>query len=79
MGARGLESALSVVAFSLSVVLGVTLLWRVRRDTLVRYLGIALLAVAVAGPAAWPWYLTWGLVLLAACRKSSARARSWWR
>jgi hypothetical protein len=33
----------------------------------VRNLGIALIAVAVCGPAAWPWYLTWGLVLLAAC------------
>ena len=34
---------------------------------MVRNLGIALIAVAVCGPAAWPWYLTWGLVLLAAC------------
>ncbi|HEY4825819.1 MAG TPA: hypothetical protein VIH85_03600, partial [Solirubrobacteraceae bacterium] len=33
----------------------------------VRNLGIALIAVAVCGPAAWPWYLSWGLVLLAAC------------
>jgi hypothetical protein len=23
--------------------------------------------VAVCGPAAWPWYETWGLLLLAAC------------
>jgi hypothetical protein len=69
VGARGLESALAVVAFGLSVALGLALLWRVRRETLVRYLGIALVAVAVAGPAAWPWYLTWGLVLLACCRE----------
>ncbi len=68
-GARGLESAFAVVAFGLSVALGLALLWRVRRETLVRYLGIALVAVAVAGPAAWPWYLTWGLVLLACCRE----------
>jgi hypothetical protein len=34
---------------------------------MVRNLGIALIAVAICGPAAWPWYLTWGLVLLAAC------------
>jgi hypothetical protein len=34
---------------------------------MVRYLGFALIAVAVCGPALWPWYLTWGLVLLAAC------------
>jgi hypothetical protein len=66
VGARGLESALRVVGFVLSVLLGLALLWRARRATLVRYLGIALLAVALAGPAAWPWYLSWGLVLLAA-------------
>jgi hypothetical protein len=69
VGARGLESAFAVVAFGLSVALGLALLWRVRRETLVRYLGIALVAVAVAGPAAWPWYLSWGLVLLACCRE----------
>ncbi len=66
VGARGLESALSVIAFGLSVVVGLVLLWRVRRETLVRYLGIVLVLAAVAGPAAWPWYLSWGLVLLAA-------------
>lgn len=67
VGARGLESALGVVAFALSLVLGAVLLWRSRRESMVRNLGIALIAVAVCGPAAWPWYLTWGLVLLAAC------------
>ena len=67
VGARGLESALGVVAFGLSCVLGAVLLWRTRRENMVRYLGITLIAVAVCGPAAWPWYLTWGLALLAAC------------
>jgi hypothetical protein len=67
VGARGLESALAVAAFVLSAALALALLWRVRRETLVRYLGVVLVAVAVAGPAAWPWYLSWGLALLAAC------------
>jgi hypothetical protein len=67
VGARGLESALGVVAFGLSCVLAAVLLWRSRRENVVRNLGIALIAVAICGPAAWPWYLTWGLVLLAAC------------
>jgi alpha-1,6-mannosyltransferase len=67
IGAHGLESALGVVAFGLSLVLGAVLLWRSRRGDMVRNLGIALIAVAICGPAAWPWYLTWGLVLLAAC------------
>ena len=62
-----------------SLVLGAVLLWRSRRENMVRNLGIALIAVAVCGPAAWPWYLTWGLVLLAACPGSSSRERSRWR
>ena len=67
VGARGLESALGVIAFGLSLVFGAVLLSRSRRDNMVRNLGIALIAVAVCGPAAWPWYLIWGLALLAAC------------
>ena len=67
VGAHGLESALGVVAFGMSLVLGAVLVWRSRRESMVRNLGIALIAVAVCGPAAWPGYLTWGLVLLGAC------------
>jgi hypothetical protein len=67
VSARGIESALGVVAFGLSLLLGAALLWRARRENLVRYLGIALIAAAICGPAAWPWYLSWGLALLAAC------------
>ena len=66
-GARGLESAFGVIAFAASLLFGLVLLWRTRPANMVRYLGFALIAVAVCGPAAWPWYLTWGLVLLAAC------------
>ena len=67
VGARGLESVLGVVAFGAALLFGFVLLWRTRPGNMVRYLGFALIAVAVCGPAAWPWYLTWGLVLLAAC------------
>jgi hypothetical protein len=67
VGARGLESALGVIAFALSVLFGLVLLWRTRTPNMVRHVGFALIAVALCGPAAWPWYLTWGLVLLAAC------------
>ena len=34
---------------------------------MVRRLGWVLVAIAIGGPAAWPWYFTWGLALLAAC------------
>src|SRR6185312_16621630 len=67
VGARGLESALGVIAFAVSLLFGLGLLWRTRRSNMVRYLAFALVAVAVCGPAAWPWYLTWGIVLLASC------------
>ncbi|MGN6872225.1 MAG: polyprenol phosphomannose-dependent alpha 1,6 mannosyltransferase MptB [Solirubrobacteraceae bacterium] len=67
VGARGLESALGVVAFGIALLFGFVLLWRTRPSNMVRYLGFALVAVAVCGPATWPWYLTWGLVLLASC------------
>jgi alpha-1,6-mannosyltransferase len=67
VGARGLESALGVIAFAVSLLFGLVLLWRTRPSNVVRYLAFALIAVAVCGPATWPWYLTWGLVLLAAC------------
>ncbi|HET6867112.1 MAG TPA: polyprenol phosphomannose-dependent alpha 1,6 mannosyltransferase MptB [Solirubrobacteraceae bacterium] len=67
VGARGLESALGVIAFGIALLFGLILLWRTRPSNMVRYLAFALIAVAVCGPATWPWYLTWGLVLLAAC------------
>ncbi|HSC04091.1 MAG TPA: polyprenol phosphomannose-dependent alpha 1,6 mannosyltransferase MptB [Solirubrobacteraceae bacterium] len=67
IGTRGLESALGLIAFVVSLLFGLVLLWRTRPSNMVRYLGFALIALAVCGPAAWPWYLTWGLVLLAAC------------
>ena len=41
------------------------------------YLGLLLLIAAACGPAAWPWYFTWGLVLLAGCPGWQRSAR--WR
>jgi hypothetical protein len=64
---RSLESALATVAFALTVGVGVLVLWRTRSHNMVRHLGLLLAAFALGGPAAWPWYLSWGLVLLACC------------
>jgi hypothetical protein len=64
---RSLESALATLAFALTVGAGALVLWRTRSHNMVRQLGLLLMAFAVAGPAAWPWYLSWGLVLLACC------------
>ncbi|MCU1490984.1 MAG: hypothetical protein JWM85_2389, partial [Acidimicrobiaceae bacterium] len=44
-------------------------LWRTTLETVVPCLGWALLVAAFAGPAAWPWYFCWGIVLLAATPK----------
>jgi hypothetical protein len=65
--ARHLEAALGVVAFGLVALAGAALLTPKRRERMVPHLGMFLLAAALGGPAAWPWYLIWGIALLAAC------------
>jgi alpha-1,6-mannosyltransferase len=67
MTGRGLESALGVAATVIVAGVGVWLLRRARVATVVGLLGATLLLAAIGGPAAWPWYLTWGLTLLCAC------------
>lgn len=60
------ESVTRVIAGALAGMFALVMLYRCRRENMVRVLGLALLALAFGGPAAWPWYFTWGLVLLAA-------------
>jgi alpha-1,6-mannosyltransferase len=69
------ESAATLAAFVLVGLFAVWLCTRVRYATLPRCLGLALVVVALGGPAAWPWYLSWGIVLLAADRRAQ---RSLW-
>ncbi len=64
---KGLAHALGVATAAATAVLGVAMIRRVRFENLVRYLGVLLLVAAFAGPAAWPWYFVWGLVLVGAC------------
>ena len=56
------ESVTRAVAGALAGALAIVLLVRARRDNMVRLLGLALVALALGGPAAWPWYFTWGIV-----------------
>jgi hypothetical protein len=63
---RSLESAFGAVAAVLTAAAGMWLLYRTRIPTLAFGLGVLLVVAAAGGPAAWPWYFTWGLVLLAA-------------
>jgi alpha-1,6-mannosyltransferase len=50
------------------------LLLHCERIGLVRALGLSLLAVALLGPAVQPWYLTWGLIVLAPIASSRTLA-----
>jgi hypothetical protein len=60
------ESVTRVLGAAITGAIAIALLGRTHRDTMVRMLGIVLVALALGGPAAWPWYLSWGVVLLAA-------------
>ncbi|MHB8694031.1 MAG: polyprenol phosphomannose-dependent alpha 1,6 mannosyltransferase MptB [Solirubrobacteraceae bacterium] len=60
-----LDSVVGAVALALTAAVGAWLLWRVDYERLVPYLGGLLLASILTGPASWPWYLAWGLVLVA--------------
>ena len=68
----GLASVLSVTRFlglMLAAVLGLWLLLNAERRGWVRSLAVALLLFVELGPVVQPWYLAWGLVLLAASYK----------
>ncbi len=67
LNGKAFEATLSHIAFGITAVFALVLLYRTRVENMVRNLGILLAVVAIGGPAAWPWYFTWGLALLAAC------------
>jgi len=64
----GLQTAFRLAAGVISLLVALELLRRARRPSMTLYLGLALVAFAWGGPAAWPWYFVWGLALLAATR-----------
>jgi hypothetical protein len=55
-----------VLGLALAAGLGLRLLLRAPRDGVVRNLGLTLLLFALLGPIVWAWYVTWGIVVLAA-------------
>lgn len=67
VGFHSTESAFGTVTLAITAVAGAVLLYRTRIPKLTFYLGWLLLIAAAGGPAAWPWYFTWGLALLAGC------------
>lgn len=52
----------------------VWLLVTLGRHEVVRSIGLALLLIVVGSPTVWPWYLLWGLVLLAATSAQRSKA-----
>lgn len=60
------EPVLRTLMLIATVLAVLALLGRTRWRTLIPCLGLALIAAAIGGPALWPWYLAWGLALLAA-------------
>jgi len=66
VGQGGTITVAQDLAALAAVALVAWLAWKVRTDNVVRLLGLAFLVVVVASPTVWPWYLLWGLVVLAA-------------
>jgi alpha-1,6-mannosyltransferase len=65
-----------VLGLLIAVVLGVRLLLRAPLEGTVRNLGLTLLILALLGPIVWSWYVTWGIVVLAAVAAPYGRLRS---
>jgi len=72
---RGIEAALGVVALALTALLALAFIRRARYENMVLLLGVLLIVSVFAGPATWPWYLTWGLALVA-CVPGTLHARA---
>jgi hypothetical protein len=65
--ARSSTVTVTQVICGVGAVIGsVWLLVTAHRHGVVRSLGLALVLIVVGSPTVWPWYLMWGLVLLAA-------------
>jgi hypothetical protein len=62
---RPLLSFTRVTGLIAALVAGLVLLWRSDRIGWLKAMGITCLLVTVLGPVVQPWYLSWGLILLA--------------
>lgn len=66
------------LGFAAAAAVGAVLLWRSEQVGSVKALGLTLLAVVVLGPVVQPWYLTWGVVVLAAVATGALRSLVVW-
>jgi hypothetical protein len=70
------EVTVTVTQVVCGLVAGLALLWlvaTVHRHEVVRSLGLAFMLIVVGSPTVWPWYLMWGLALLAATTAQRSR------
>lgn len=72
--ASGVLDIVRLAGFVVMAVVCVRLLARSSSDGLVPTLGVALLAVVVLSPVAYPWYLTWGVLPLAVLARGPTRS-----
>jgi alpha-1,6-mannosyltransferase len=72
---RGLLTLSRLTGALAAAVISVRLFWRSDRRSSGRAIGLTLLLVTVLGPVIEPWYLAWGIVLLAAV--AEPRMRAW--
>jgi alpha-1,6-mannosyltransferase len=66
-------SATQLVCGLLVVAGTLWLVWNAHRLDVVRAIGLALVLIVVGSPTLWPWYLTWGVTLLAATTAQRSR------
>jgi alpha-1,6-mannosyltransferase len=70
------EATVTVTQVVCGVVAGLALVWlvaTVHRHEVVRSLGLAFMLIVVGSPTVWPWYLMWGMALLAATTAQRSR------
>jgi hypothetical protein len=65
-----------VLGLLVAVYVGYRQLLRSPQDGVVRCLGITLLVLALLGPIVWSWYVTWGVIVVAAAAVGRLRTAS---
>ncbi len=69
----GTRNVVGVAGLVLAAGIGLWLLTRAPIDGIPRTLGLTLLVVALLGPILWSWYVTWGVIALAAAASPRLR------
>ncbi len=71
-------SVARVLGLGIAAALGVMLLWKSDRIGPIKAMGLTMLLVVALGPVVQPWYLTWGLVIMAPVASGRLRSMVIW-